>query len=193
MGNSDSPGAFWRERTEEKERRRGGRGGGGKRSRRRIRRRRGGRGRRRKRRGGRRKRRGRRRQQATEVEGQLCDGPCWHLGCVPDFLHSLALVPGVFQSPCPSKRGSLPAGRKGPGVHQEPEGSQPLPRIFTLSVLSSHVVGEPGGAASTGTQLLCLLQGEYLISKPNRSNAAGGWSRAYLSPCPEVCAAEQTI
>lgn len=54
-------------------------------------------------------------------------------------------------------------------------------------------MGEPGGAVSTRTQLLRLFQGEHLISKPNRSNAAGGWSCAYLSPCPEVGTAEETI
>lgn len=37
------------------------------------------------------------------------------------------------------------------------------------------VMGESGEAVFTRTQLR-LLQGEYLISKPNRSNAAGGWS-----------------
>lgn len=55
------------------------------------------------------------------MEGQLCDGPCWHLGCVPAgslIDTALAWSPGVFQSPCPSKQGLwlLLAGRKGPGV-----------------------------------------------------------------------------
>lgn len=77
------------------------------------------------------------------------------------------------------------AGRKGPGVRTVPCVWCTRTRGVSAALGTFHSsmwrepqtlpVGEPGEAVFTRTQLR-LLQGEYLISKPDRSNAAGGWS-----------------
>lgn len=127
----------------------------------------------------------------------LC--PRWNI-----YLLCMAWSPGVFQSPCPSRQGLLPLPCKLERTilclcytWTKLEVSQPLLGLFVLNMLSGRIlkpllIGEPAEAAFTSTQLL-LLQGDYLISKPDRSNAAGAGAVCYLSPCPEAWTAEQMI